>query len=190
MTCSRTAASRTACSAPVPYHQRRPGGGRHPRPNLTTSATARRSGRHFREHFRQPGRLAARSARAEAGRHAEPGPHPAADRRPDRVSGGPEVTGGGGLTGDPSRRGTDRAVAPPEPLRTPHGTTGWWSWVTTVDHKRIASSTRDGARLLPGRRLEALLIRCSSPGPGPRRHGGPVQPDLQPCTASRLLFLS
>src|SRR5205814_5267960 len=52
---------------------------------------------------------------------------------------------------DPRRRGI---------LARPSGTTGWWSWMTTVDHKRIGilyGFTAIGFFLVGG--IEALLIR-------------------------------
>ena len=45
-------------------------------------------------------------------------------------------------------------------LRRPHATTGWWSWFTTVDHKKIGilyGITAFGFFLIGG--SEALLIR-------------------------------
>ena len=49
---------------------------------------------------------------------------------------------------------------PPVPLRRPKATTGFWSWFTTVDHKKIGIlyvGTALGFFVIGG--VEALLIR-------------------------------
>jgi cytochrome c oxidase subunit I len=59
-------------------------------------------------------------------------------------------------------------TAPPRPLilRRPKATTGWWSWFTTIDHKKIGilyGGTALAFFVIAG--VEALLIRVQLAGP-------------------------
>src|ERR671914_2157905 len=70
---------------------------------------------------------------------------------------------------------TAAATQPRGFLRRPTATTGWWSWVTTVDHKRIGimyCATAFIFFLLGG--IEALVIRAQLAGP----NGTVVNADL------------
>jgi cytochrome c oxidase subunit 1 len=70
---------------------------------------------------------------------------------------------------------TAAATQPRGFLRRPTGTTGWWSWVTTVDHKRIGimyCATAFIFFLLGG--IEALIIRAQLAQP----EGNVVNADL------------
>ena len=67
-------------------------------------------------------------------------------------------------------------------LRRPHATTGFWSWFTTVDHKKIGilyGVTAFVFFLIGG--IEALLIRCSS--------RGPTGPFLEPAVYNELFTM-
>src|SRR5438093_2039774 len=62
-----------------------------------------------------------------------------------------------------------RAATRPRVLRRPTATTGWWSWITTVDHKRIGilyGFTAFAFFLVGG--LEALVIRLQLARPDGR----------------------
>jgi cytochrome c oxidase subunit I len=68
------------------------------------------------------------------------------------------------IAGQPELAGERRPL-----FRRPTGTTGWWSWVTTVDHKRIGilyGFTAFAFFLVGG--LEALVIRLQLARPGGR----------------------
>src|SRR6266545_2540080 len=57
----------------------------------------------------------------------------------------------------------------PTVFRRPTATTGWWSWVTTVDHKKIGilyGITAFAFFIIGG--VEALLIRLQLAGPNGR----------------------
>ena len=72
-------------------------------------------------------------------------------------------------------------------LRRPKESTGFWSWFTTVDHKKIALLYTGTALIffvIGG--IEALLIRLQlAQAERQRAHGGASTTSSSPCTAPR-----